>query len=316
LFSFLPNTRYFGIHIGHQTVTAAYLGSFGKPAINGVGVATLKRTPWLKTGLRDNEQLTAAITEAITKAQPRPIQLTQVVLTLPETSVFTKAIKLPALSNKELLQTIPFEAAEALPLPLEEVYLDWQIDDHRIAGAKGEKPTIRVLVVAAPKKTVDDLTSVINNAGLTLVGLESEPFSLVRALQPQLKQKTVSIICAIGHETTTTVVANRDHIKFTSTLLSGKKSFQANPKEGIARLAHEINESIKYYRNRLGEQEEIQQVIITGEGALLPGISEGLEREVKIPCQIGRPDINLPGETQIHPRYTTAFGVSLWTKNT
>lgn len=315
MISFLPNSRYFGIHIGHRTVTAAYLGSFGKPAIKGVGITTLERSPWLKNGLRDNEQVSAAISQAIASAQPHPITLKQAVLTLPETAVFTKTLKLPALSKKELLQTIPYEAAEALPLPIEEVYLDWRIDDRKIVEEKGAKPMQRVLVVAAPKKTVDDLTDIVANAGLEMVALESEPFSLLRALQPSLQAKVTSIVCNIGQETSTIVVTNREQIIFTSTLLLGRKKLKADQNTQTRRLVDEINESVKYYRSRLGEKDSIQSIVVTGEGALLPGLTEAIEKGTDTTCRVGRADIHLPDNSAIHPRYTTAIGVALWTKS-
>lgn len=313
MFSFLPNSRYFGIHISHHAVTAAYLGSFGTPKIHGVGVAKLERNPWLKNGLRDKETLAKAIATATSEAQPHSISLTQAICTLPESTVFTKVIKLPKLSRKELLQTIPFEAADALPLPLEEVYLDWQINE--IPGEGHEKAKLRILVVAAPKHIVDDLTDTMASAGIELVCVESEPFSVARSVQHLLSSKAASIICTISEDTTTTTVATREHIKLTSTLQVGRRKLKQSQKEATLKIAEEINENIKYYRNRLGEQEPIHSVILTGEGALTPELSTTIEKLVKIPCHVGYAPLRLPDGSAIHPKFNTVLGTALWKKS-
>lgn len=297
-------------------MTAVNLGSFGVPTVRGVGMVALQRSPWLKNGLRDSKELAAAIKQALETAQPHPINLKQAAVSLPETAVFTKTLTLPLLSKKELAQTIPYEAAEILPLPLEEVYLDWHLDQKRPAPEPGEKPTMRVLVVAAPKKTIDDLTEIMTSIGLAMVNVESEPFALVRSLRPSLSAKAYQLICSIRQENATIAIANREHVVLTSTLLTGRKKIRANPKTEIQRLIQEIKSTIMYYQSRLSDHEEIQTILVTGEGATIPELTEAIERGTNITCKIGRPLIRLPHNAAVHPRYTAAFGTALWSKTT
>lgn len=310
--SIFPNSRPFGLHISHQSLTVAYLGEFGQPKIKGVNVIPLDRNPWLKTGLRDKEILTRAITQAVREASPHPIKEKRVACSLPESAVFTKVIKLPKLSQKELRDTIPYEAADTLPLPLEEVYLDWQVDE--VATDDIKKPMYHVLVVAAPKRLVDDLVEVVTAAGLELVTIESQPFAVTRSLNHLLNKKAMSVISIIDQDVTTTAIGNRDKIKFTSTLLAGNRKLRQNPKETIHRLAEEINESVKYYHNRIGEREEIEHILLAGEGAMVPDLAKHLEKHTKIPCFIGHPNLTLPDSGSIHPRFTTVIGLALWKK--
>ena len=51
----------------------------------------------------------------------------QVISALPNFSVFNSVITLPVMSKKELGQAVQWEAKKVVPMPLEEVILDWEI---------------------------------------------------------------------------------------------------------------------------------------------------------------------------------------------
>ncbi len=122
------------------------------------------------------------------------VSTTRVVSALPSFSVFSSIISLPEMSKKDLMSAVRWEAKKFVPMPLEEMILDWEVvqepvkkkpaaddKDKEVAGTAGRKD-IRVLLTAAPKVLVERYVNIFKQAELQLVGLETEAFALERAL--------------------------------------------------------------------------------------------------------------------------------------
>lgn len=137
---------------------------------------------------------------------------TRAIAGLPAGSVFSSMLSVPASSGKELKQAILWQAKKLIPLPLEEMVLDWRVigkADQRKkmqpASARGLIPALeeksvftksappgppelggnagmRVLVTGAAKTLVNKYIEFAKAAGLTLVALETEVFALIRSL--------------------------------------------------------------------------------------------------------------------------------------
>lgn len=305
---FLPNSRIFGLEISTTQLRAIEIerGLFST-SVKAVNERPLSRSPWLKNGLRNKEELTKQLQELLATAKPKPIEPERVTVSIPESLVFSKVITLPNVSRKELNQTIPFEAAEFLPLPLEEMYLDWQIEP----TGHGKEAELHVLVVAAPRGLVDDLIEVTKGAGLIINSLESKSFALARALQHHLTDDHVTVIANIGHKITTILFASRRAIKLTSTVQIASGQTAAHIHHQAAVIADEINEGITYYHNRLGQAEPVQNIFLTGPGALTPHLASRLKKLTNLPTEIGYPVIQLPNRQPIHPRFSTVLGLAL-----
>lgn len=277
--------------------------------IESIGEVALKQSPWLKNGIRHKTQLAEQLADLLNQTQPKPIKLQQVVTALPESAVFSKIIQLPKLSNHELIQTVPFEAAEFLPLPLEEMYLDWQVNPDPLIV--DDQPALHVLVVAAPKRLVDELVEALASLKLEVVGLESQSFALARSLLPRLESKTLRMIIHLDHRLTTLMLATKRIIKFTTTLSTYYDQTRNGLTDSVTQLADEISESLKYYHNRLGEKDSVDNIYLTGGGALLTGLTEAMSKATGVPTRIGYSSLTLPNNQPIHPRFNTVLGLAL-----
>ncbi|MDO8582290.1 MAG: pilus assembly protein PilM [bacterium] len=130
-------------------------------------------------------------------------QATTVIASLPTFSVFSSIITLPETPKKELPNAIRWEAKKLIPLPLEDMMLNWEIlpDSFLTEKAGGQTPkttdavtaspvivsqekkkSIAVLITAAQKKLVEQYVGIFKAAGLTLQSLETEAFAIVRSL--------------------------------------------------------------------------------------------------------------------------------------
>ena len=79
---------------------------------------------------------------------------------LPVFSSFITNFDLPFTNNKEIVQAVPFEAKKYIPLPLEELEINWMV----IAkAADGRKEKSRIVLVATPKELIVDIGTQVTN---------------------------------------------------------------------------------------------------------------------------------------------------------
>lgn len=119
---------------------------------------------------------------------------TKVVAALPSYAVFSSIISLPAMSKKDLYSAVRWEAKKFVPMPIEEMVLDWRIlePEREVKPApagtatKGQTEAgpkkLRVLLTAAPRNLVKRYIEICKAADLQIVSLETEAFALERSL--------------------------------------------------------------------------------------------------------------------------------------
>lgn len=91
---------------------------------------------------------------------------------------FATVIEMPYLSEKDLKKAIPFEARKYIPVPLNQVILDWSIINVKQAG---DHPNVEVFLAAVPKNETERYKDIFAAVGLSLKGLELENIALSRA---------------------------------------------------------------------------------------------------------------------------------------
>jgi type IV pilus assembly protein PilM len=135
-------------------------------------------------------------------------------------STFATVIEMPYISEEELAKTIPFEARKYIPVPIDQVVLDWSIigvvDDKDGATAipKGPVPagttvTVEVFLAAVPKDDTARYQRIMKIAGIDLVALELENSSLVRALLGN--DLALTAIVNIGGRSSSIVIVSKGY---------------------------------------------------------------------------------------------------------
>ena len=77
--------------------------------------------------IKQKEQVVSAIKKAIEIAGPQKLKTKKVICSLPETKAFLRIISIPQMSENELSEAVKWEMEANIPLPLEQVYYDWQV---------------------------------------------------------------------------------------------------------------------------------------------------------------------------------------------
>ncbi len=139
------------------------------------------------------------------------------VTALPSQAVFNSIISISEISVKDLTSpkkvttAVEWEAKKVLPLPLEEMILDWKIITSEEVLKKqkeaGEKiRNLQILLTGASKEVVQKYLDIFKKADLTLLSLETEAFSLSRSLVG--KDKSLVVLVDIGGTNTDITVVD------------------------------------------------------------------------------------------------------------
>ena len=155
--------------------------------------------------------MVSTIKQLIKEAQ---IKQKTVASALPESSVYTQVVEMPPLSDKELASAMQWEAEQYIPVPLDNVTLDFEVVYR--PRDKGSAEKMKVLLVAAPNALIEKYQSIIEESGLALVSLEPTLMADFRVLlkanaEPQ-------ILINFGGVATEIAVIAEGYIQFTRSL--------------------------------------------------------------------------------------------------
>jgi type IV pilus assembly protein PilM len=144
---------------------------------------------------------------------------TEVVLGVSGPRVFVRQAEVPALDAGDLRSALRFNAADLLPIPLEETSFDFSVLGS--AQPAGEPEHLKVLLVAAHQETLSSYLSVLDQAGLGAVAMDAAALALLRAVPPAAGDEGLEVIVSIGAELTTVAVRDAGVPRFIRTLTVG-----------------------------------------------------------------------------------------------
>ena len=130
----------------------------------------------------------------------------KVVVSIPESLVYTRVMSFPVMSSPELATAIRWEAEQVIPYPIDKLELSWVVMFKPKNSSSTEK--MKVLVVAVPSKISNAYVNFLDLLGLEVVRVENETISLVRSLLIARKVVGVSLIVDIGFNNTKMVIAD------------------------------------------------------------------------------------------------------------
>lgn len=263
-------------------------------------------------------------------------------MTIPGYRTFTRSIQLPALKPNELLEAVRLEAEQYIPMPLDDLYLDYHILNRSKEGAE-------VLAVAVPRKIVDSYVDLARILNLEPVLIDTTLGAGGRLFALDSQSDVPTVLIDFGSLSSDISIYDKD-ILATGTVQGGGLSFTRNIRDklhvtdaeaqliktkyglGVSRRQKEISEAldpilqqivkeirrmIRYHEERYGNKRPIQQVITLGGGANMPGLSEYLTNALRMAVRSCDPwqyfDYKglQPPSVADKPMYATAAGLSL-----
>jgi Tfp pilus assembly PilM family ATPase len=208
--------------------------------------------------------------------------LRAVVASVPERKTYTFVTSVPAAAADALGQALEFRVQENVPLPPDEVAFDYQVMG---PGRAGE---IEVAVTAVPRAEVEVVLGLLRQAGLEVVGLETEARALARALVPK-GDMAPCILLNLDADSVTAAIVERGVVQFSSILtVSAERATQDLASAEAKGLREEVNQLLVYwFTGTTATRPKIEDAILAGPYAAAPGLVDFLAKGLQIRVRPG-----------------------------
>ena len=215
-----------GLKLGASRLNAARLAVNGSAELLQVAESPLARGIIAGGEVRDVPALAAALKDFFKKHKlPRR----NVRIGVANNRIGVRTIEVAGIADpKQLANAVRFRAQEALPIPIDEAVLDFDVLSE--SGGSGEDgPTKRILLVVAYRDLINGYVEACRLAGLKLVGVDLEAFALLRALTPSVEQssaveRSALVAVSVGAERSVLAVSDGFTCEFTRVLEWGGNS--------------------------------------------------------------------------------------------
>ena len=265
-----------------------------------------------------------------------------VIVGLPTGRTFSRTFSLPASEESRVQNAVEVEVDQYIPIPLGSLYVDHQVIERT-------KDQLTVVMSAVPSSLVDSCIQAVRTAGLTPVIAEPSINAVARVLEATEEGHLSTLIIDIGPASTDIAVLDKGAIRVTGGVGIGGNTFTldiakkmnialenahqlkvlnglnagprqakitASLKPSLQRIVTEVRKVIRYYNERLNDNRNIEQVLIVGGGANVPGIGEFFTNELVMPARVASPwqkldfgQLQQPNK-QFRPRYITVAGLA------
>ncbi|MCB2224686.1 MAG: type IV pilus assembly protein PilM [Actinobacteria bacterium] len=261
-----------------------------------------------------------AVTEAVSALWRRnKLPKKRVVIGLANQRVIVRQVDVPHLEEAEMVEALPFQVQDAIPIPVEEAVLDY-VPLEEFNTPDGDL-MMSVLVIAAQREMADGLMAVAKSAGLSVMSIDLTAFGLVRAAfgaDLLLGGDGPQGLLDIGASMSQIAVVRGGITRFVRILPVGGSQFTDDLKaslsvsfedaeelkrvvgvapEGMPEgdgdqeaarrtltrtadgLIEEIRGSINYYLTQAGEH-NLDRLVVSGNGARLPHLANRVARSL------------------------------------
>lgn len=322
--SFFKKSRSaFGLDISGDSFKIVQLEHRGKNmAVKSYSETPLPKNLIINDAVSDAKTFNYLIKQALDKPRFGQVGTDYVVASLPESKSFVRVIQIPRMSEAEAANAIPYEAESFIPLPIDQVYLDWQ----KLSDA-GDK--MNILIIASPRDFVDQYLGILEGAGLKVMALEVESQSCHRALVGRGNNETLLIV-DLDANRSSLIMVEEGNLQFTSSVpiagsaftesiatalgVSSAKAEEIKRKVGIANtitypniktsllpvlnnLSGEIKSILKFHNEH--SDHGVSRVLLAGGSAKLQNLAEFLAPQFSdypnLKVELANPWLNFPG---------------------
>ncbi|MEW5802760.1 MAG: type IV pilus assembly protein PilM [bacterium] len=265
-------------------------------------------------------------------------------------SVIIKRIKLPVMNEKELAESIFYEAEQYIPFDISDVNLDFQIMTNAQQKSEGE---MDVLLVAVKKERIQEVVSIITQAGLNPAVIDIDVFALENQFDINNSQDTGSymVLLDIGADTMNMNILWEGGTVFTRDASLGGNSYtkilqtslnldydqarrlnQGENVEGVTKdqvlalresfyeeIFSEIQRSFDYF-HATADNAPITKILLSGGTSKADGIDQALSQRFELEVervnpfqkiQINPKQFDTNWLTAVAPMMTVAVGLAL-----
>jgi len=300
-----------GLDIGSSLVKVVEIDhSKAEPVLTRYGIIKLPPEAIVEGEVMDQSLVVEGVQECITKAG---ISETAVVTAVSGRAVIVKKVVMDKMNPDDAKEAIFWEAEQHVPFDIDDVCLDFQVLKDDVGANQME-----ILLVAAKKEMVNAHANIVRDAGLMPSIIDVDSFAVQNALERTgiSDEGRVTGLINIGSDVTNINIIQNNIPYFTrdlsvgSTLfveaiqrdlavdyeeaeamIAGEREFDDPDRahEVISRAAEEISMGIERsisFLKTAGDADGIDEIVLSGGGACIPGLREILAQKHDIEFRI------------------------------
>ncbi len=324
-----------GLDISSTSVKLLELAQDGdKYRVQSLAVEPLPDNAVVEKNIQDVE----AVGETILKAVKRSgTKVKDAAVAVAGSAVITKIINMPAgLSDSDLEAQIEMEADQYIPYPLEEINLDFEV----IGESENNPDTVDVLLAASRSENIELRSAALALGGLHPKIVDVEAYTIENSsklIAHQMKrdeesenEDTIIAVVDIGATMTSLNVVENNQLIYTREQSFGGKQLTEEimrryglaydeagrlKKEGglpdnyIPEVLEPFKETIAQQVSRFlqffytsGQHNAVDQIVLAGGCASIPGIDELVESQLDTPTVIANPFAEMSLSSKVNPQ--------------
>jgi type IV pilus assembly protein PilM len=206
--------------------------------------------------INDEQSLSKIVKDALSGIKGEKFKTKYAVVSLPEEKSFLQVIQMPIMKEEELEKAIFFDAENYVPMPIDQVYLDYQI----IPSSAGASDHMDVLIAAIPKKNVDSYLSCLKLAGVKPLVFEIESQAISRCLIKNENSQSPILLIDLGATRTSFIVFSGNSLRFTTSISVSSHNFT----EAISHNLGVSEQEAEKLKRKYGLEEKIKLKIGNG----------------------------------------------------
>ena len=314
-----------GLDIGASSIKLVKL-DHGKNgySVSAIGIRELPPEAIVADEIRDREAIIFNIQSLIDQTDPK---IKDVVVSISGHGVITDKFTIDKKTGPEAEQAILFETEQRAPFDVDDVTLDYHI-----IKTDEEVNKMEVLLVAARKEYLQMFLDLIEDCGLRPIIVDDDAFAILNAYENnyEVDPSRVTALVNIGFDVTNITYISEGLFKATRDVSAGtreiynaiQREFRLNPELTNKAIKGEMTDSIdqdmlkatiisatdelisgiemafSYFKSQ-NKVDNIDWLVLSGGGSLLPYLPEFLQSKLSVPLEIANPLRNIDYDPEL-----------------
>lgn len=315
-----PKRQLVGLDIGSSAIKLVQLKeSKGRYSLQKFGVKPLEPEVIVDGEVMDEGRVISAIRELFDELN---VKNNQVAVSISGHAVIVKKISLPPMPDEELEGQVKLAAEQYIPFDINEVNIDFHVLPADPADGEGGGGEISVILVAAKKAKINELTELVKGAGLVPLIMDVDAFAIenMHAINYPTGQAETTALVNVGASVMNVNIVRGGVSLFTRDIplggnryteaiqrevgLSYEEAEEAKKGEGgvhagvgsinqvldsvNGEVASEIARTVDYFKTSAPDV-GLDRVLVCGGVARMKGLAQQLGEHMHTPVEVANP---------------------------
>lgn len=260
------------------------------------GTLTLQSAGWTEVSPDASERELAAALRHVWRSAGIPSWT--VCASLRSRSVIVRYFSYPALEQVELVSALALEAEDSLQLPRDQIVFDWHLNHRQRRAAEGKAVRDEGLLVAAPRREVDQQMAMLRRAGLYPVAIDlgaTAVGNLFQVMHPDPKSHEDTCVLHLTSQSANIVLLFEGDSLYARTIYARGDTWDAS----LGSLLEGLQDALKFYVFKLRGQ-PVRRVAVSGRLPDKADILRLLREKAGVPVEIWDPLTRVaPGSARV-----------------